>query len=888
VTRGLSQASRILLCAVIFLIVQAVLRWQPVHAASLSDLRAAPLGALAVALAVLAALRPRPERVAPPVRPLLVGLAITSSLLALVVWLRPAAGLTGRASAAWGAIGEVAPGPIDVVASDLQDLAGGRRWTIEWEGELRAPESGAYRFWAAGRGQVDVFVDGRRALAGEGDPLSAGGDLTLSAGPHVVAIRLQRVGGPRLRLGWTRPGRDGRPTGRDEVIPPRHLGPVLASAWWGLTDVLSFLTALLAAALVWRLPWDAPRPLPVPRPLTLTEISISAAAHALVLAVMSWPLVSGLSTLGVMDRPDGRLNAWILAWDAHALVRDPARLFQAPAFHPLPDALAFSENLLLPAVLAAPGLLVGGPTLGYNLALLLSLLVSGLGVQLLVRRVSGDRLAAFAAGVFFAAGAHRWIRLAHLHAQVTLFLPFVLLALDRFAARRTLRRALLVGALLALQGLSSIYLGAVTASMIVAVLVVGLAGGWRAPDVLRLLGGLGLAALVVAPVLFPYLRMREFQGTEWTLEDVATYATTLTSYAASGTRLYGGLTQRHLPPAEVQDTLFPGLVLLVLGLCGLARAPRRYVAVAVVASALAVVVSLGPETAFYRFLHEHVVLVRGVRALSRFSLAPVLCLSVLAGIALSGRWRLAVPAVLLFALESSNVPIRYATSPSPSAAARWLRGQEGPVAVLPLGERDTEVMLEGTVHWRPLVNGDSGFVPRPYNRVMESLELPLSQDALRLLRGLGVRHVVSREDLPLLLLTQLGEERVYAVPPGESARPVLGTPDVPVLWTRQGAVLDTGEARMVEGVAFELSDAPYVEHPTVEVSLDGREWRTVQAVSSLADATLSLVSDPRHGLAELRLLPPSEARFVRLPGELPFRFGAAVVRPSPPGQKGRK
>src|SRR4029077_9072834 len=117
--------------------------------------------------------------------------------------------------------------------------------------------------------------------------------------------------------------------------------------------------------------------------------------------------------LGMTDRPDGRLNAWILAWDVHALLHEPLRLFDAPAFHPLPDALAFSENLLVPAILSAPFQWVGGPVLAYNAALFLSMLVSGLGVEALVRRVTGDRLAAFVAGALFAAGAHRWIRLAH-------------------------------------------------------------------------------------------------------------------------------------------------------------------------------------------------------------------------------------------------------------------------------------------------------------------------------------------------------------------------------------------------------------------------------------------------------------------------------------------
>ena len=117
---------------------------------------------------------------------------------------------------------------------------------------------------------------------------------------------------------------------------------------WGLTDALALAVAGLAGVLAWMTPWEAPRRLPSPRPVTAAEIAVSVAGYVLLLAVMSWPLVRDLAHTGPMDRPDGRLNAWILAWAGETLWTDPARVFQAPAFHPLPDALAFSENLLLP------------------------------------------------------------------------------------------------------------------------------------------------------------------------------------------------------------------------------------------------------------------------------------------------------------------------------------------------------------------------------------------------------------------------------------------------------------------------------------------------------------------------------------------------------------
>ncbi len=121
------------------------------------------------------------------------------------------------------------------------------------------------------------------------------------------------------------------------------------------------------------------------------------------------------------------------------------------------------------------------------------------------------------------------------------------------------------------------YLGAITALALVVAIA---AGAFRARDLVKMAAAFLLAAVMLAPVAWPYLRMRAHQGVEFTLADVAIYATTLESYAASGTRLYGGLTQRHLDPERVQDALFPGVTLLVLGIAGLARAPRRYRVVA--------------------------------------------------------------------------------------------------------------------------------------------------------------------------------------------------------------------------------------------------------------------------------------------------------------------
>jgi hypothetical protein len=860
------------------LLVLALTRWAPVNASPPWDVRALPLFPVALAFWAAAALTAGAARRRPRLSPraAAVALGASSAALVLVVALRPGSGLPADVLSGESPVGRLAQGPLDVSGPRLRALPFVRRWTFRMDGVFRVPRTATYRLWAAGRGRVEVLLDGRLVLEGDGDPLRAGADVPMGAGEHRLEVRLKRIGpGPRLRLGWT------RPDGTSEAIPLRLLGPPIASAWWRLTDALALLCAAAAGALAFSLDLGRMRPRAVTRPLTRAEVVASLAGQAALVALMSWPLVTDPAHLGVMDRPDGRLNAWILAWDAHALSSSsPGRLFQAPAFHPLPDALAYSENLLLPAVMVAP-LQPGGPVLAYNAALALSLVLSGLAAQLLIRRVSPGRLAAFVGGAIFAVGAHRWIRLAHLQAQVTMFLPLVLLAFERFWRHRTLGSAALIGAALGLQALSSIYVAAVAAVAAAAALVCAAFGGLRGREALRLAGGMALALALAAPLAVPYLRMRSFQGMEWSAEDVALYAGSIESYAAAGTRLLGPLTQAHLDPERVRDTLFPGVVPLILGVAGLAAAPRRYRAVALVGSAAAVVLSLGPQTALYRFLYDHVVFVRGLRALSRLSLLPVLALCVLAGLALARvRWPWTLAALALALAEATNAPIRYARYEGPSAAARWLEGRAGAAVVLPAGEDDTGAMLDGVAHWRPLVNGDSGFVPRPYTRALELLHEGGPDEAARLLSALGVTHAVTREERPWPLLADLGGERIYAVPAADPPRPIGTARAVAALWTNGAATLDLGVPTALERVVFEVDERPWVAAPLVEASLDGADWTRVPARASLLDATLALYRDPLHGRGEVRF-EPVVARFVRLDPRLPARALGLAAGSSP-------
>ena len=162
--RLLSGPARAGLAAVVFLLVLAVTRWGPIHAEPPWDVRALPLAGPTVLLAILAALTGH-ERRPGPVRPLLAATVLSLLAMAGIVVLRGPSGLPLEVSDPTahrgpgdpdGALGHLAPAPVDVLGRDLRDYWGTRRWWLRWAGELRVPEAGRYRLWVTGRGRVEV------------------------------------------------------------------------------------------------------------------------------------------------------------------------------------------------------------------------------------------------------------------------------------------------------------------------------------------------------------------------------------------------------------------------------------------------------------------------------------------------------------------------------------------------------------------------------------------------------------------------------------------------------------------------------------------------------------------------------------------------------------
>ena len=520
--------------------------------------------------------------------------------------------------------------------------------------------------------------------------------------------------------------------------------------------------------------------------------------YALATVALSYPLAFHPASLSRLDNGDARLNAWAMSWVAHQVVQDPLSLFEANTFHPLPHTLAYSEHLALLGVLALPLLrFTNDLVLTNNLLLLFSMWATAMAMYFLARTLTRNHLASLLAGLFFSFAAFRFNRLPHIQMQLYAFLPLFLACWHRYLEERKTRDLVLMGSFFALQALSGTYLGAISGVALAAALfTLAPFSGLSRRQALGVILVLAVAAAVLAPFAAPYLSVNRELGVEWDLSGVGSLSATPTSYLASSSNLYRALSEhlwRDRPPT---DYLFPGVSLSVLALAGvvaLARTPgRRQILLCYsLILVLGFLISLGPTTPFYSFLYEQVIFFRGLRALTRFGLLPLLSMTVLAAAALAwllearsglSRPKLVASAIgVFFAAESTALPYRLEPwKDEPPEVYRWLaEAKPGPIAELPFKVIDTQYMFWARHHgFRPMVNGDSGFVPMSHQWIKNAFARFPSPDAVALLRRLKVRYVVLhlgafREGALLRLLGGMDQHRSDLVPVRDFGRDLV-------------------------------------------------------------------------------------------------------------------
>ncbi|MEM6794854.1 MAG: hypothetical protein AAF725_12815 [Acidobacteriota bacterium] len=565
-----------------------------------------------------------------------------------------------------------------------------------------------------------------------------------------------------------------------------------------------------------------------------------AALFLLASIVATWPLPgrlnSGLAlgTETVATVP--LLNLWTLAWNVESLGRGSfltsASYWQAPIFHPAPDTLALSEpqplSGLLAALLAACGLSI---LAAYNVILIASLAINGWLACLLSRAVGLGWPAAAAGGgmVLLLPFTHQELGVLQLVplAGVLLFA----LAVLRFREAPGVASGCLAGLALAVAyGFGSQV--AVFAAMASAPAVLW---WWREPLLAGRSGILGAAAaaglflVLVSPLLIAQSRATAGQGFERSEETARRQSARLEHYRTSAWAPLAEIPGSRAVGLEVSErpssrAFWPGTLRVLLACFALFAAWRstawRPLAVAgALCLASGFLLSLGGHLAvgplslldllrplpglsqirsFFRFALFAQLAVVGLAALGLHLLAEA------AARRLGGRALLAAQGAVLALAALAVLEIRPAMGPveelpplsSDLPWLNWILEESAPedvLAFVPFPDGRSARAYLGTgqwmywqmSHWRPMVNGYSGFFPADFRSLKKAMQTFPDRASLEALGQAGVRFcIVHRAYMaqaqapdpaaPLALVPRFQDEQhalaIFELLPRDSAR----------------------------------------------------------------------------------------------------------------------
>jgi hypothetical protein len=512
----------------------------------------------------------------------------------------------------------------------------------------------------------------------------------------------------------------------------------------------------------------------------LGRAAILGAAAVVAAVVMTWPLATGLGTLGrSANSGDARFTEWNVAWVAYALVARPADLLDANIFHPHKLTLAYSELNLVAGALASPvWWLTKNPHAATNVVILFSFAASVIATWLLVRRLLGDGAAAATGAVLFAFCPFVFSHTAHIQLLMTAGLPLALLAMHRLVDSPSPRRGAILGLALALQALACAYYG-IFAGLLVALGAVFYATTRQCWGSLRYwtawAAGFVTSIALVFPFFLPYAELQRETGFHRSLSDAAGWSAYVRSYLASAAHGHSWMLQ--IIGDWNGEVLFPGFVAIGLALVGVYAAAERpesdarngsigslreTLAFYALVGVLAFWASLGPRAGLYTLLYKTIPVFSLLRAPGRTGILVTLACAVIA--AAGVRWlRRRVPAAstgigivccAAALLDLNGLPIDWRRSaPIPRPYSVLASMPRGAVAEFPFYDRridfhiHTVYLLNSTVHWFPLLNGYSDYIPPDFRELAVRLASFPSRESFAAMKERRTRYIVIHREL---------------------------------------------------------------------------------------------------------------------------------------------
>lgn len=300
--------------------------------------------------------------------------------------------------------------------------------------------------------------------------------------------------------------------------------------------------------------------------------------YLVIALILTWPLATGIGSDVPGDLGDSLLNMWILAWGAEHLPQlvtgamSWSQFWDANIFHPAPLSLALSEHLFGQVLQILPLYwLTGNIILCYNLLFLSTFVLSAVGAYLLVHDLTGDRRAAFIAGLVYGFLPYRIASVPHLQVLSSQWMPFALWGLNRFITTNS-SKALAVGtAALVMQNWSCGYYLLYFAPFAPLFVLHRMWTVGKLAELRTWVGLVGGAAITLAltlPFLLPYLGAQRVFGFARPFGEVVGFSANVWSYLTASEKvwLWGeALRFDTRPEAETFLGFIPWLLAMIAG-----------------------------------------------------------------------------------------------------------------------------------------------------------------------------------------------------------------------------------------------------------------------------------------------------------------------------------
>lgn len=230
--------------------------------------------------------------------------------------------------------------------------------------------------------------------------------------------------------------------------------------------------------------------------------------------VMTYPMILSLGDSIAGPPFDNFEHLYEVWWLKHAIFEQHISPFFNPdLFYPSGYHVLWARNnSVANTILTLPLSLVANEVVAYNTIMLLSFVLSALGVYLLTLHFTGSRIAGVIGGAIFAFCPYRMFRLhvGHLPLLQTQWLPFLFLYVEKTIQNPRPKTALLSGLFYALTILSSLHYGYM-ALILIGVYVLARARPWREywkrSSWTCILTFVGTALTIAGPMLYPLVRL---------------------------------------------------------------------------------------------------------------------------------------------------------------------------------------------------------------------------------------------------------------------------------------------------------------------------------------------------------------------------------------------